>query len=139
MAEGRKDDAEERGARSPDHGAAQGAVLAADLAQSWASAGAVTLIDIRTPQEWAQTGRPAGAMPLALQDPAFGETLLDLIQNAETPAVALICATGGRTGHVSAQLRQMGLSGFYDVSEGMMGSEAGPGWLARGLPVERDD
>ena len=32
-------------------------------------------------------------------------------------------------------LRQAGYSGFIDVSEGMLGSARGPGWVATGLPV----
>ncbi len=47
----------------------------------------------------------------------------------------LICATGGRSGRVMRSLRQAGYSGFLDVSEGMLGSAAGPGWIAGGYPV----
>jgi rhodanese-related sulfurtransferase len=47
----------------------------------------------------------------------------------------LICATGGRSGSVMRRLRQSGYDGFIDVSEGMLGSRRGPGWINSGLPV----
>jgi rhodanese-related sulfurtransferase len=34
-------------------------------------------------------------------------------------------------------LQEMGFSRVYNVKEGMAGSGAGPGWVRRGLPVER--
>ena len=49
--------------------------------------------------------------------------------------VALICATGGRSAQLLAALKRAGYSGFIDVSEGMLGSRRGPGWIARGLPI----
>ena len=32
-------------------------------------------------------------------------------------------------------LREANYSGFIDVSEGMLGSSRGPGWIAVGLPT----
>ena len=115
-----------------------GGVLPADAAQKAAAAGEITLIDIRTPQEWAATGSPEGATRLNLQSQEFGDTLLGILNDPTAKPVALICASGNRTGNVMTQLRRMGLDKrVYDVSEGMMGSAAGPGWLKRGLPTER--
>jgi rhodanese-related sulfurtransferase len=50
-------------------------------------------------------------------------------------SIALICATGGRTGYVVSLLSKDGFKGVIDVSEGMVGNERGPGWIARGLPL----
>jgi rhodanese-related sulfurtransferase len=33
-------------------------------------------------------------------------------------------------------LRKAGFTQVYNIDEGMVGSSAGPGWIARGLPVE---
>jgi len=33
--------------------------------------------------------------------------------------------------------KAQGFTQVYNVKEGMVGSTAGPGWLKRGLPVER--
>jgi rhodanese-related sulfurtransferase len=33
-------------------------------------------------------------------------------------------------------LREAGFTQVYNIKEGMMGSSAGPGWIARGLPLE---
>lgn len=120
-----------------DPGAATPSAISADEAHRAALAGEIALIDIRTPQEWAMTGVPEGAERLQLQDPRFGEALLERIRSDPDRPVALICASGGRTGHVLAQLDQMGIQGVRHVAEGVMGSPAGPGWLARGLPVAR--
>lgn len=38
---------------------------------------------------------------------------------------------------VARALSRYGYTRVYDVPEGMSGSRAGPGWLARGLPVIR--
>jgi hypothetical protein len=38
---------------------------------------------------------------------------------------------------MSARLAEAGFTGIVDVPEGMLGSSAGPGWLARDLPVVR--
>lgn len=33
-------------------------------------------------------------------------------------------------------LRDAGFTQVYNIREDMIGSDAGPGWIARGLPVE---
>lgn len=111
--------------------------LSADLAQRAAEAGELTLIDLRTPREWAMTGSPAEAERIDMQAPDFGERLLALIQRNPAKPIALICATGGRSGYVFAALKKRGFERVYNIAEGMMGSKAGPGWLARGLPLVR--
>ena len=49
---------------------------------------------------------------------------------------ALICRTGNRTGQVQKFLQAQGFTNVLNVSEGMAGSGAGPGWARRGLPIE---
>jgi rhodanese-related sulfurtransferase len=50
--------------------------------------------------------------------------------------IGLICRTGNRTTQVQAWLARQGYTNVYNVKEGMAGSRAGPGWIARGLPLE---
>ena len=93
------------------------------------------MIDVRSRQEWTGTGVAGNAWPISLHEDRFAERLFAAREQAEGRPVALICATGGRSGSVMRSLRQAGYSGFLDVSEGMLGSAAGPGWIAGGYPV----
>lgn len=98
----------------------------------------IRMLDIRTPREWADTGVAKGAWPVNLHDKRFGKWLFTAQDLANGRPVALICAVGGRTGGVMGYLRQSKYDGFIDVSEGMMGSRAGPGWIKSGLPIVTD-
>lgn len=96
---------------------------------------AARLLDIRTREEWRATGVARGAWPVSMHDPRFPERLFAARDLADGRKVALICATGGRSGAVMRAILQAGHGGFVDVPEGMMGSAAGPGWIKAGLPV----
>ncbi len=110
-----------------------------DEAYTKALAGEIVLIDIRTPEEWAETGLPDVALQNNLYASDFIPTLLAIrAQNPDTP-LALICRTGSRSGNATAQLYQAGLTNVIDVVEGVAGSAVGPGWFARGLPVRAAD
>ena len=110
-----------------------------DEAYAKALAGEIVLIDIRTPEEWADGGLPDVALKNNLYAPDFIQTLLAIRdQNPSTP-LALICRTGNRSGRTTAQLYQAGLTNVIDVVEGVAGSGVGPGWFARGLPVRAAD
>lgn len=100
--------------------------------------GRLRLIDIRTPEEWRQTGVAPGA---ARVDFYRGpETLLRSVLQAtggdKNAPVALVCRTGNRTTQAQKFLQAQGFTQVYNVKEGMAGSGAGPGWLRRRLPVE---
>lgn len=100
-----------------------------------AVAGDVLLIDIRRPDEWARTGVGEGAVPLDMRRDDFTEALLTLTGGRSDVPVALICARGVRSRHLTSRLTEAGFSRIIDVPEGMLGSGAGPGWLRAGLPV----
>lgn len=100
-------------------------------------AGEVMLIDIRRPDEWADTGIAEGANPLDMRRDDFVEALAALTEGDRDAPVALICARGVRSDRTSARLAEAGFTNIIDVPEGMLGSVAGPGWLARGLPIVR--
>ncbi len=109
--------------------------LDAPTAYEKAKAGEIILVDIRTPPEWAETGVGEGALAINMRDPAFVKALVVLRQRNPEKPIALICRTGNRSGYVVKTLATQGFPGLVDVSEGMAGSKAGPGWLKRGLPT----
>ncbi len=102
-----------------------------------ATDGDVLLLDIRTRGEWRQTGIGESALPVSMHESDFLAKLQSLTGGDKTRPVALICAVGGRSQALQRVLTRMGWSRIIDVSEGMMGSRAGPGWLKSGLPVKR--
>ncbi|MEQ6202373.1 rhodanese-like domain-containing protein [Sulfitobacter sp. HNIBRBA2951] len=115
-------------------GSIEGSALSVAQAHSTAIAGDITLIDIRRPDEWARTGVGQGAVPIDMRDPAFVRKLLATAPGRDAP-IALICARGVRSRALAARLKGAGFTRVIDVPEGMLGSGAGPGWLAAGLPV----
>lgn len=100
--------------------------------------GQITLIDIRRPDEWARTGSPQGAVPLDMRRDDFIEALSAAVNGNRDAPIALICAGGVRSARLGNRLLAAGFGNVLDVPEGMMGSSAGPGWLARGLPVIKE-
>jgi rhodanese-related sulfurtransferase len=119
-------------------GPASAQTLDADTAFQRAKAGEITLVDIRQPQEWSETGSPEGGNRLDLQSDDFLDRLSALVDGDRSRPIALICASGGRSARTARALTEAGFTNVLDVSEGMLGSAAGPGWLARGLPVVTD-
>jgi len=95
----------------------------------------IKMIDIRSREEWAETGLAELAWPISLHEDRFSKRLFTARELADGRPIALICATGGRSGSVMRSLRQGGYKGFIDVSEGMLGSRRGSGWINSGLPV----
>lgn len=102
--------------------------------------GKLILVDVRTPGEWKQTGVAQGAALLDMQHPkgatGFMDDLLKLTKGDRNVPVALICRTGNRSAQVQRFLESQGFTRVYNVSEGMAGSAAGPGWLRRSLPLQ---
>jgi len=116
--------------------AAAGTILTAPDALDKAKAGEITLIDIRTPPEWRQTGVAAGALTIDMTSKNFLQDLLDSVQGDRGAPIVLICRTGNRTDYTRKALEKLGFTNVSHVAEGMAGSTAGPGWVRRGLPVE---
>jgi rhodanese-related sulfurtransferase len=114
--------------------------LSAPEAYTQAQSGKLTLIDIRRPDEWRQTGVAEGAIRVNMLHPQgpqgfVRQVLAEVDGNMDAP-IGLICRTGNRTTHMHKVLQDAGFTQVVNVKEGMVGSAAGPGWLARGLPVE---
>ncbi len=117
-------------------------VLSAPEALAKARAGELVIIDVRTTGEWVQTGVPEGAARVSLfpdwgvPNKTFVNDVLAQVGNDRTRPIATICARGNRSSFARDLLAQNGFTSVYSISEGMIGSGFGPGWLARGLPVE---
>jgi rhodanese-related sulfurtransferase len=105
-------------------------------AHAMAGRGEALLVDIRRPEEWAATGTGEGAVRLDMRREDFSDRLLKLAGSRDMP-VALICARGVRSAHMANRLAEAGFRTIIDVPEGMLGSAAGPGWIASGLPLDR--
>ncbi len=111
--------------------------LTAEEALEKARAGDLVLIDVRTPGEWSSTGVPEPAATANMQSRDFGQQLMSLLDNDRDRPFAVICRTGRRSAHVAHALAANGFTAVHDVPEGMAGSRAGSGWLAKGLPVRQ--
>lgn len=124
-------------------GLAHGDVLSPMDAKQRAEDGALTIVDVRLPVEWAETGLPQGALGISLQDPAtfeprpaFIADLLRAVDDDPERPIALICARGNRSAYAAELLARAGFTEVHDISEGMIGGLHGPGWLERDLPTE---
>ncbi|RFA30841.1 hypothetical protein CAI21_04855 [Alkalilimnicola ehrlichii] len=98
------------------------------------------IVDIRQPDEWRETGVVPGAERISLRHPQGEAGLLAAFealraQEPERP-IALICRTGNRSARLLSHLESHGFTQIYNVREGMLGGDDGPGWIARDLPVE---
>ena len=114
-------------------------MISARVALAAAAAGDMTIVDVRSPLEWRMTGIPDGSVPITIHhaDGAAGfvAEILGAVDGDRTRPIALICASGVRSGAAQALLLAQGFTNIHNLAEGMHGSRAGQGWLAEGLPV----
>lgn len=99
----------------------------------------IQLIDIRRPGEWRSTGVPRTATPITMHQ-NFKKFLNELRRTTKAGSgapVALICARGHRSRYMQKMLKKAGYTNIVDVTEGMLGSRRGPGWLKTGLPTKK--
>ncbi len=103
-------------------------------------AGELTLIDVRTPSEWRQTGVAPHALRIDMHDPngvdGFAEKVLTAVHGDQSAPIAVICRTGNRSSYTQQELMSRGFSHVFNIPEGMVGTKAGSGWIGHGLPVE---
>lgn len=88
---------------------------------------AVTVLDVRTPEEYAE-GHIAGAINIDFKNPAFGENIEGLKKDE---VYLLHCRSGGRSAEALKQLETLGLEKIYHLTSGMNG------WQDAGLQVEK--
>lgn len=112
-----------------------GPVVSAQEAFARAQAGQLTIVDIRTPEEWRQTGIGQGVLRMDMRNPDFVPQLLAQLGGDKSASLALICRTGNRSAKMQRRLLAEGFSGVINIKEGMAGSGAGVGWIRQGLPL----
>jgi len=95
----------------------------------------VILVDVRSRDEWRETGIASVAYPVSMHENDFLPRFQSILELANGRPVALICATGSRTAWLQQELNRRGVKNILDVSEGMLGSRHGQGWLRSGLPI----
>jgi rhodanese-related sulfurtransferase len=98
----------------------------------------VTLIDIRRPEEWTQTGVVEGSIKATAFDKQgrFQESFLEVLEDLVSPndEFALICRTGNRTAALSNWLSTKG--GYKNVMNVQNGITS---WIKEGRPVIKPD
>ncbi len=116
-----------------------GEVVAARDAHESALKGEMVIVDVRSSEEWKETGVPASGFAITMhQDAAIFLNGLDAAMGGDrTKPLALICATGSRTTYLQKPLQQMGFTRVMNVAEGMQGGRFGDGWVKGGLPVRK--
>ena len=97
----------------------------------------VTVIDIRTPEEWQQTGIVEGSYPIMFFDQEAKPHIEEWMQQTQglidpEDAVILICRSGNRTTSVGNFLsKQLGFKKVYSVKGGITS------WLKAGHKTQR--
>ncbi|MGC1489602.1 MAG: rhodanese-like domain-containing protein [Albidovulum sp.] len=97
--------------------------------------GKLLLVDIRRPDEWRGTGVATGARLIDMRAGDFLEQVEQATGGDRSMPIALICARGVRSYKTAARLMRAGYTVVLDVSEGMLGTGGGAGWIAAGLPL----
>lgn len=104
-----------------------------------ASSGDVILIDIRSVEEWEQTGLAVNSHPISMHQkggmPKLEEDILVLLKGDKSQSIALICAGGLRSARVQNYLKDKGFKSIYNVKEGIVGGWFSQGWIEQGLPT----
>lgn len=116
-------------------GHAQSLQLSVEQAHAKSQSGEILLVDIRSRTEWNETGLATNAKAISMHERGFLEQLENVVAGDRDAPIALICASGGRSAFLQAQLKVRGFTAVYDVPAGMLGRDNMPGWIASGLPV----
>lgn len=90
------------------------------------------LIDVRRPDEWAQTGVPVTAHTISVADDDFISQVNRVTGGDKSQRIALICRTGNRSAEARDQLLAAGYQNVTSVAGGVMGPD---GWVDADLPL----
>jgi len=115
-------------------------IMSPEDAYKQSKQGDLTLIDVRRPAEWENTGIAEPARPMTMHGPegidGLIKEILAHVEGDKSRPVAVICRSGTRSAKVANALKAAGFSSIFDVSEGMEGDFLKQGWLKRGLPTK---
>jgi rhodanese-related sulfurtransferase len=98
---------------------------AAELISSRAGDDSFVVLDVRTPQEFAE-GHIEDAVNIDVEDPAFGAMIAELDPGA---TYVVYCRSGNRSAVATSQMRDAGFDEVYDVEGGVIA------WTAAGQPL----
>ena len=90
----------------------------------------IFMIDVRNPDEWAQTGVPEGSHRIALGDKDLVKKVKALVGQRDGAEIAISCLSGMRSRTAVNLLRRHGIERVKIVHGGITR------WKADGLPVE---
>lgn len=90
------------------------------------------LIDVRTPEEWRQSGVPVTAHTISVEGGSFVSEINTLTGGDKSRRIALICRSGERSGEGRSRLLAAGYQNVTSVAGGVMGPD---GWIDADLPV----
>jgi rhodanese-related sulfurtransferase len=85
------------------------------------------LVDVRTPEEFAQ-GHIAHASLVDFKAPDFSERIGQLPRDGK---ILIYCRSGHRSGMALSRMKELGFSDVHDVDGGINA------WTAAGLPLEK--
>lgn len=116
---------------------AVGTTMSAAEAHAKALTGEIVLVDVRTPDEWKETGVPASAHAITMHQEAkaFVAEVQKALGGDPGKPLAIICRTGNRTNSIYDELKRIGFKNVINVAEGVAGGPFGPGWQKTGLPL----
>ncbi len=120
---------------APDIALAAPRVMSAPEAYKAAKSGELILVDIRTPEEWQETGIGDGAIALDMRAADFVQKLVEIRKTYPAKPIAMICRTGNRSTYVTTTLDKQGFPDLVNVAEGMVGGPNGKGWIKQNLPT----
>lgn len=102
-------------------------LLSPDDANAKIESGDVEILDVRTPEEYAD-GHIEGATLVDFYEPDFADRIAELDHDRE---YVVYCRSGNRSGQAAAMMADQGFSTVNDVDGGIVA------WEAAGLPVTR--
>jgi rhodanese-related sulfurtransferase len=108
--------------------AAAGTVVTPDEVAKLIAEKKVTVLDIRTPDEFA-AGHIAGAMNIDFMDDSFAKKIAAL---DKSKTYVVHCAGGGRSGRSLPTLEKEGLKSVLHLQQGFKG------WQGAGKPIEKN-
>src|SRR5207248_8539233 len=100
--------------------------------------GNLVIIDVRTSEEWRETGviPQARRVDFYRGPQVLLKYVLEMVAGDKNAPIAVVCHSGSRSTEAQKFLQAQGFTRVFNLKEGMAGSAAGPGWLNRPLPVE---
>lgn len=104
--------------------------ITAQQAYKEISSSNLTLIDVREPNEWADTRCAENASRIALQNPNFVEEVLHLVNNDKNASIAVYCKSGMRGGEAVKRLKAAEFTNVVNVEGGILK------WISEQLPVK---